>query len=328
MIIGNSNIFTGAYNERIYSQNNQTLQISKEKEFEILNGIKEASKTLNIDRSDKTSISQEAKDFLCSDAAREKMQADLIDLYNKSGVELKQIALENPEDKFWVNTGNQWLTLSEELYNNGFYDNMSDEDVKEVEDILAKITAGMDSLSRTMYNTGIDYNKYVSGRSYFMDSSEAILELESAKSALKYFCKTKVDESLKESFNDLIDNFYSHNSKLISEYKSPMESFNKVVNTMNNGKVDSKNTKEYNLQIQAGGVTHDVKEKQDFSKVLSELFINLMTEQDNASIWGQIEKLYVNYNTAGTDSKELENYEKEKCQAIIDRLKDYWEELV
>lgn len=328
MIIGNSNIFTGAYNERIYSQNNQTLQISKEKEFEILNGIKEASKTLNIDRSDKTSISQEAKDFLCSDAAREKMQADLIDLYNKSGVELKQIALENPEDKFWANTGNQWLTLSEELYNNGFYDNMSDEDVKEVEDILAKITAGMDSLSRTMYNTGIDYNKYVSGRSYFMDSSEAILELESAKSALKYFCKTKVDESLKESFNDLIDNFYSHNSKLISEYKSPMESFNKVVNTMNNGKVDSKNTKEYNLQIQAGGVTHDVKEKQDFSKVLSELFINLMTEQDNASIWGQIEKLYVNYNTTGTDSKELENYEKEKCQAIIDRLKDYWEELV
>ena len=114
MIIGNSNFFTGAYNERIYSQNNQTLQISKEKELS--NAIKEAQKTLNIDRSDKTSISQEAKDFLCSDAAIEKMQADLIDLYNKSGVELKQLALENPEDKFWTNTGNQWLTLSEELF--------------------------------------------------------------------------------------------------------------------------------------------------------------------------------------------------------------------
>ena len=328
MIIGNSNIFTGAYNERIYSQNNQTLQISKEKEIEVSNAIKETQKTLNMDRSDKTSISQEAKDFLCSDAAREKMQADLIDLYNKSGVELKQIALENPEDKFWANTGNQWLTLSEELYNNGFYDNMSDEEVKAVEDILAKITAGMDSLSRTMYNTGIDYNKYVSGRSYFMDSSEAILELESATSALKYFCETKVDDNLKESFNNLIDNFHSHNSKLIYDYKSPMESFNKVVNTINNGKVDSKNTKKYNLQIQAGEVTHDLKEKQAFAKALSELFINLMTEQDNVSIWGQIEKLYVNYNTTGTDSKELENYEKEKCQAIIDRLKDYWEELV
>lgn len=54
MIIGNSNFFTGAYNERIYSQNNQTLQISKEKENELSNAIKEAQKTLNIDRSDKT----------------------------------------------------------------------------------------------------------------------------------------------------------------------------------------------------------------------------------------------------------------------------------
>lgn len=327
MIIGNSNFFTGAYNERIYSQNNQTLQISKEKENELSNAIKEAQKTLNIDRSDKTSISQEAKDFLCSDAAIEKMQADLIDLYNKSGVELKQLALENPEDKFWTNTGNQWLTLSEELYNNGFYDNMSDEEVKVVEDILAKITAGMDSLSRTMYNTGIDYNKYVSGRSYFMDSSEAILELESATSALKYFCETKVDEDLKESFNILIDNFYSHNSKLISDYKSPMESFNKVVNTINRGKIDSEKPKEYNLQIQLGEITHDVKENQDFAKELSALFIQLMSKQDNTSIWGEIEKVYVDYNTKGTDSKELENYEKEKCQAIINRLKGYWEEI-
>ena len=72
-----------------------------------------------------------------------------------------------------------------------------------------------------------------------------------------------------------------------------MESFNKAVNTINRGKIDSEKPKEYNLQIQLGEITHDVKENQDFAKELSALFIQLMSKQDNTSIWSEIEKVYV-----------------------------------
>lgn len=51
-------------------------------------------------------------------------------------------------------------------------------------------------------------------------SDEAKLELESATSALNYFCENYVDDKNKQDFQSLIHDFYTHNSKFLDHYES------------------------------------------------------------------------------------------------------------
>ena len=76
----------------------------------------------------KLSISKEDMDFLTSEDGFKKMQQDVMDLYAMNAKQQQKLAEgRDPSDKFWNNTGDQWLTFSEELDKTGFYDNMSDE---------------------------------------------------------------------------------------------------------------------------------------------------------------------------------------------------------
>ncbi len=190
MKVNDMNIFIGAYAERnqnIHPLNSSKLSVSEERAEAITTGIKEAFYSLNLqNRSVKVSISKEDIDFLCSEAGFQKMKQDALDLYVKNENQQKIIAQDrNPEDLFWGNTGNQWLVFSEALYQDGFYDGMSDDEVKKFEDNLAYITMGMDNLSRSQYLTGMEFSSFQEEYNYFMSSGEAIMELESSVAALR-----------------------------------------------------------------------------------------------------------------------------------------------
>jgi len=336
--ITNSSIFFGAYNNRIASKRIDITEISAEK----TNAIKEAIQNEMIEIKElKTgevhlTISEEGRELLCSEEAQQKMQNDLEELYSKS---IMKVDPNNP-DEFWKNTSNQWLVFSEKLYQNGFYDNKSDEEVKQLEDMLAKITSGMDHMSRTLYNTGIELSDfYGKGNNYFMSSSEVKMELESAKVALHTFNEKYVNEELQDEFSDMIDMFYQHNKEISSEYKSPFETFNKAINAMHTGKIPnsqilskySQSMKNDNAEIDKaiflGGISHSESETERFTNEIESLFKELSSQINNSEqIWKQIENVFVKYATKSND-KEIQDYVLEHSD-FISRLKGYWSELI
>ena len=49
---------------------------------------------------------------------------------------------------------------------NGFYDSMGSEQAKEFQGMLEMVTSSMDNISKSMYNTGIDFGSYNAGGKY------------------------------------------------------------------------------------------------------------------------------------------------------------------
>lgn len=338
------NIFIGAYNARQALQSADFRISSGQKADSIsekaIKAIQEIKQQRN--RTDTMTLSEDAKAFLCSEEGYNKMKKDVEDLYVKNALQQKELMKDDENDSFWSNTGNQWLVLSENLYRNGFYTNMSDEEVMQVEATLAKITAGMDHISRTLYQTGIEFSDYYGhGSNFFMDSNEISLELESATAALRCFSDKYVDVERQGEFNELINQFYKHNTEIVVGYQSPVESFNKAVNAIQNGKyVKSSVNNPYNQSmkksssgidacIYLGGVIHSVVEKKEYTEKIAQLFEKLSTNTDDeVSVWKQIEDIFVGYATKDSDDQGVRNYVLEQSKYTIGRIKGYWAELL
>lgn len=346
MNINGNNIFLGAYAERNQQKmqfNLEPLKISEEKQAEINNQIKEAMKTIgwNQDRSQnvKVSISQEDRDFLCSKAGFEKMKQDAADLYIKNIATQKNIAAgREEEDAFWNNTGNQWLILSEHLYNNDFYTGMSNEEVKEMETMLARITSGMDFLSRTQFTTGIEFGDFYEGTRTFMTSGEAVMELESSTSALRAFADKYVSEDKREQFEEMIDLYHSHNSEIMEGYVNPYESFNKMVHDIHAGKYPNSSVlnegsnqvvDEYKYTLLLGGISKTLEEKVLFQNELSTMFEMIRQSQNvTADEWEGLKDKYLNYATDNSQDESFRNYMWNKAEASIKHIQNYWSDLL
>ena len=345
MNINGNSIFMGAYAERRQQEalfNPKTLNVGDDKQTEITNKLKEAMQ--GIDRGNSQSvrvrISQEDRDFLCSEAGFEKMKKDAEELYLKNAETQKKIAAGREEtDVFWKNTGNQWMIFSEYLYNNDSYTDMTDEEVQEMEKTLAQITAGMDYLSRSQYTTGIEFSDYYGhGANYFMSSGEVMLELESSTSALRYFADKYISEDKKEQFSELIDQYHSHNTEIIGEYVNPMESFSKMVHGIHSGKYPGssvlnmsgeKKVDEYKYTVMSGGISKTEAEKAAFRKKLASMFDSIGKEEPlSDAFWQQLKDKYVSYVSDDSEDESFRDYIWDNSTHTVNRIQNYWNGLV
>lgn len=128
----------------------------------------------------------------------------------------------------------QWQIFSEQLYKNGFFEGMSDEEVLKTEQLLIQITSSVDTfhscrslsasplkrVSDLIYadRERIDWNTYKD-----MSGNEWQLLLESSAAALRCFNEKYVPEEQQSEFSSLIDQFYQYNSSLLEGYQSPNE---------------------------------------------------------------------------------------------------------
>ncbi len=128
----------------------------------------------------------------------------------------------------------QWQVFSEQLYKNGFFEGMSDEEVLKTEQLLIQITSSVDTfhscrslsasplkrVSDLIYadRERIDWNTYKD-----MSGNEWQLLLESSAAALRCFNEKYVPEEQQSEFSSLIDQFYQYNSSLLEGYQSPNE---------------------------------------------------------------------------------------------------------
>ena len=327
-------VFTGAYAKRQQEAHKTGLSISKDQSETLEKSINAAANSINQSGEGvKLSISKEDMDFLASEEGFKKMQQDTMDLYALNVKQQEKLAEgRDPSDKFWNNTGDQWLTFSEELDKAGFYDNMSDEQVKEFEGLLEQITSGMDRLSKSQYNTGIDFGSLSdSGSKFFMSSAEASVALETSTAALKYMSEKLIPDELKEDFNKLIDMYKKHNEEILSEYNNPMESFNRVVaniNKMGSSKIAEKPVGEYKYTVMLGSIDKSEEEKKDFREQIADIFQKYGLKGDFTTTLDMIKKQFEDYASGNSEDKGFRQYVNDEAARLFDDMQKYWVSLM
>lgn len=357
MTIGGSNLFMGAYAERVADRTLHTdtwRQISEEQEKEMTDRVTEAMKQIKSlrNKQDSVSISEEGKAFLCSDAVKDNMRetgALLDKMYTDNAKLQEKLQQTDPDDPFWGNTGNQWLVFSEHLHKNGFYDAMSDEEVIAVERLLDQMTTGMDGVSNALYDTGSGLNLYdinslagtrTTGFDLFNETSESLtMDLESSTAALKYFGEKYIaDKGLRDEFNGLVDKYHSHNAEILQGYQSPAEKMQKAISNIQGGKypnsaifnrISQMGMGEYserlNVNSHLGGVSHTDEEENQYKQDISVL-LEQLRQGDSGwdDMWKRLEDTLVDYTSKGSDDEGIRQAASEQAGNTFDRMKGYW----
>lgn len=187
--LGTTELFTGAYNKRV-----------EQNKSKVAAGVQRAehkdTMTAKEYLGSSVEISEESKEFMAGVAERKAAQ-----------IAEKEAAKAAEGGNAFNGTGDfkqQYLVLSENLYNNGFYDKLSDEEVRDTEQMLKDITSGMESINGSGLNRNFSTD---------MSHEAAKLDLISSVNALNYFADKYVPEEMRDSFKDIIKQYESYNSK-------------------------------------------------------------------------------------------------------------------
>lgn len=126
----------------------------------------------------------------------------------------------NPENAF-DRVGTQFSIISGELSEMEFYDSLSDDETLQVDQLLAGITYGMNSVCGNLKDESPGFEQ--------LSSHAARFELESSTAALRQFSEKFVPSEMRERFDNLIDQYYEHNAKALEGYRSSKEFSNELL---------------------------------------------------------------------------------------------------
>lgn len=327
IVVDGQKSYQGAYAERV--QNRQTTnQMTEAKKDASVKRVKEAVY-------DSVSVSEEGKNYVDRESAKTGSGKKAPEFVEYTKV-YKDERIAKSGDSFWQNTGSQYLVFSQKLNESGFFDSMSDKEVREAESILSAITKGMDSLSNAQYLTGQGPSG-VDGKGYTLPTSyEARMELESSTAALMYFGEKYIeDEGLRKEFEGLVKDYYAHNTEVLGEYTNPSEQMDKAVSKFyeNSGngqyndlfaKAASQNSDRVAYSKYMGSVTH-TKEEQQYGNALSGLFEQLKRNpSDQADIWSKVQNTMLNYATNGGGSGALREQVLAGAGDSFTRMENCW----
>lgn len=163
-------------------------------------------------------ISPESQEFLAGVAERKtEQQAEqdkLMEQYsfNSFTYSGNGISLINLETGDKANQEpSQWQVFNDNLRKSGYYDNVSEEEIKKTEDMLKSITYRVDSIHDLT-----DFDRHLSNMSH----EAAWLEFLSSISALNYFADTYLSGDARDSFKSLIKDYEDYNSTSIAKHQN------------------------------------------------------------------------------------------------------------
>lgn len=285
--------FGGAYDKRVEKRKDDAaaaVQSGKEKKtFQDWKG-EGASVT----------ISKESQDFLAGVDERKAAQR----------AEKERLMAENPVSPFAKNgniftltnmeTGEkvqrepaQWLTFSQYLYENDFYDEMSDEEVKRTEDMLKEMTSDVDSIFHLT-----DSERHRSGMSH----EAAGLAMLSSVNALHYFADTFLPERMRDSFKALIGEYENYNRESVAGY--------------------------YNKDA-LYSVKHSAGEEAKVKKTYQALFDRLKSGGSEVKdIFDTLSDTLVDYTSGGSRDDAVRKLLKHNSAEGIERMATYWTQLL
>ncbi len=345
MIINGNDIFMGARIERNWQAGIQRQDREQSNESKRASAVQKAaadleSKGHNVVQSGnvKVSISQTAYDRLFTEEGNEQVRSEAKEFWTMNAERQKEIANGREQDDiFWTSTGNQWTVFSKHLYDNGFYDDMTDEDIEEIEETLARITGGMDGVSRWQYHTGVCLSDYSYGN--VMRQDEAAMELESSTAALSCFADQFLSGDKREEFGRLVDLYHAHNTEILKDYEHPFEGVQRGIAAVQSGmysdsalfeeKIGRQVTEEHKFTMILTKVKHNQEQKDQFRQDAAEIFNLLQKGTEPAdSIWSRLEEIYTDYATDHNEDKPLRNYVLDQTKGTFGRMRDYWNRLL
>lgn len=309
---GTKEMFTGAYAKRVEQRNHR--EPAEPRETEQNKGAfwddKEEGATVVI--------SEESKEFLEGVAERKAAQ---------------QAAMQAVEEEYsgnaFAGTGDfkqQYLVFSESLYNKGFYDSMSDDEVKKMEGLLKSITSGMDSIN----GSGLNVNRETE-----MSHEAAKLDLVSSVNALNYFAEKYVPEEMRESFKTLITQYEEYNSAKVSVHKNIYdmrdESMKRIAapNAVNVSETVKKTQAETKASMEIGKVSHTSEEETKVKQDYQALFDSLIAKRSSVnSVFDDIKDTLINFAAGGSKNANVLELLNARNTGSISHMFEYWSKLL
>lgn len=305
---GTKEMFTGAYAKRVEQKSRQALAENQKRTS--LRDYKEEGVSITI--------SEESKEFMAGVADRKAAQ-----LAAKKAVEE-----ECPGNAF-DGTGDlkqQYLVFSENLYNRGFYNSMSDAEVQETEGMLKDITSGMDSINGSGLNGNHDTE---------MSHEAAKLDLISSVNALNYFAEKYVPEEMQESFKALIDQYEKYNSARAAVHKSIYDMRDESMKDMPapNGVHVSEAVKKTQAETRAGmeigRVSHTSGEETQNRRDYQALFDSLTAGRESiSSVFSQVKNTLIEFASGGSKNPDVLALLNARNEDSIMRMSAYWAKLL
>ena len=231
-------------------------------------------------------------------------------------------------DPFAMNPCNEWITFSEFLYQNHYFDQMNEEEVKDFEEKFMHITNGMDEFN-------VEHNPHIGGTrcplcgydqykdSLSVDSpvimpdisSKSIEEettvLESSIAALQYLSDKLLPASLQDGFNQLIGQYRQHNESLLKDYKPPVltpEVARMILYSMHSGPLDppsqdsfyEKATHDFKYLMLRRKISTPYRDTRSYAKLVSDAFHSFCASRNPEVIYQKIKDHYIDFATRGS----------------------------
>lgn len=312
---GTTEPFTGAYNKRL-EQNRFKAAAEAQRAERKETGTMTAREMLGTS----VEISEESKEFMAGVAERKAAQ-----IAEREAA--REAARATEGGNAFIGTGDfkqQYLVLSENLYNNGFYDKLSDGEVRDMEQMLKDITSGMESIN----GSGLNRNFATE-----MSHEAAKLELVSSVNALNYFADKYVPEEMRDSFKEMIKQYESYNSKKVAAHKSIYdlrdESMAKLPAPNAVNAADKKTQEDIKASVEIGRVKHTKEEEQKNKEKYQILFDSLMQKQDSVSnIFSSLQNTLVGYASGGSKNSNVLAMLNSRNLAAIHNMSHYWSRLL
>lgn len=234
----------------------------------------------------------------------------------------------NPDDIFSYRPKDQWMVFSQFLYDEGFFDSISKEEMNQTEALLQKITAGLDSVVQH----GIDFSGDTVKTQ--LDSYETQLELASSISALSFFSEKFLSGEIKKGFDSLIIDYANHNTKNLENYKSIEETFFKARSKLSplNVSLSPQAAKDLAITNKLGKTDYSKAEAAAITQEYTEMF-ETMKERRDTSILREVRENLLEYVLKGIPKNDLEyaaakKFVNSRVEDTFNRLGSYWEALL
>lgn len=312
----NRTIAGGAYDNRMYQKNCQNFSdISTPEERQAADAAAEALKEKL--KGVTVTMSPEAVEFMAG--VRERKEAAMAEQERI----LQEFSFLNPENAF-NRIGTQFSIISDTLSGMGFYDNLSDDETLQVDCILAGITYGMNSVCGNVKEELSDSDQ--------LSSYAARFELESSTAALRQFSEKFVPEDMRESFSNLIDQYYEHNAKVLEGYRSSREISNEGLATLYDWTASKRvipmDEEEKNIQ-KAGKVKNTESDLNSATESWRKQFKMLLSGEKSVDDSITMMQDTLNALASGNSkSKDLLQYVSQWNSFSIENARQYWNLLV
>ena len=174
--------------------------------------------------------------------------------------------------------------------------------------------------------------KVLSPESEQLTSQAAKFELESSTAALRQFSQKYVSGEMQDFFNNLVDQYYEHNSKVLEGYQSSRETSNELLaaiyeKTASNRRAPlSENEKMIQM---AGKVKVDEEDEKEAIKEWRKCLKALADGKGEVGeMMGRMSDILKMLASGNSENKQLLNYVEQWNSPAIENARKYWSVLV